>query len=110
MLRPAGFARPPAEPAVCSRSGGLCWASGLAAAGAEAGRHPGCRPHNAVEQGREINVGLELREMQAEPGGADLDWLQFVRSGVLQALRVSRRKRDIQAGSQPDDNALAPAV
>jgi hypothetical protein len=43
-----------------------------------------------------MNICVELREMESEPGGADFDLVQLVRLGAFEPLSVLRRKSHIE--------------
>ena len=85
-------------------------AGGFAALRAEAAGHPLPRAEEAFEQGREIEVGIELGEIDTEAGWGDLDGGELGGSCRFKALRDGRREGKIYAGGELENDAADAAV
>jgi hypothetical protein len=104
------LARSSAPSAVGTSGGRLGGATAHPAGGAELSGHPFFRTECALQQRRQIKMCIELREMDAETGRADVDFGKVGWHGPFQPLRNVRRERQFQAVVQGHDDAAAPPV
>ena len=102
------FAGPPAKRAIGARGSGFGLAGCFPPASAQARGHPPARSKKSFEQRRDVEIGVQSREMQAEAGRADLDLFQVPRRRRFKPVRIARTERDRQTSTQLDNNlALA---
>jgi hypothetical protein len=88
----------------------LSRAACLATARTQLARHPGRRAKPAFQQAGQIDIGVQLREVQAETGRRDLDLVKLRRCGPLQALDDGRRKAKLDAGAEFDPDPMRGSV
>ncbi|MEZ5906403.1 MAG: hypothetical protein R3C69_15355 [Geminicoccaceae bacterium] len=72
-----------------------------------AGQQPAAAAENTFEQGRQMEIGVQPGEMQAEPGSADLDRLEVGRPRPLEPLGVTGREAIGPAAMSPAARASA---
>ena len=99
-----------AEGAVSLGGGSLGAALGATAKLAEPRGHPLLRAEETLEERGEIKVGIQFWEMNAETRGRDFDVAELCGRGVVQALSKTRRKANVQVGTELNDDAAACAV
>ena len=63
-----------------------------------------------MQQREHVKIGVEFWEVDAEPGGRDLDFGEVGGAGVFQALREGGREGDLGAGGQADHHPVAACV
>ena len=73
-------------------------------------RHPSLRAENTLEQGGQIEIGIELREMDAKTGWSNLNRREVGRGRVFQPLGDVWRERQFEAVAETYDHAIASAV
>jgi hypothetical protein len=61
---------------------------------------------HALEEGGEVEIGVKLREMQAEIGRPDLDGAEIGRPRRRQTLRIAGCKGRVEAAAEADDDAV----
>ena len=96
------FAWPTTQPSIRPCRGLLGLRRGTPAHLAHASCHPGLGAEEAVEQGRQVEVGVDRREMKSLTGGRDLDLVQVCRGGRLQPLGLLWLERDFEAAVELD--------
>jgi len=82
----------------------------LAAIGATFAGHPVFGTEDALQQGRDVNVGVELRLMQAKASRANFNLGQMFPGCPGQAFGELGRKGELDAGVQHHDDARCAAV
>ena len=61
----------------------------------EPGRHPLATPDEPLQRGGQVKFRIQLREMPAQAGGADLDERQICRLRPFEPLRILQEERHI---------------
>jgi hypothetical protein len=95
---------------ICARSRDFDGSARTPPFRAKLARHPLLRPEHPLQQGRHIQIGVELRPMQPQASRADLNLGQRVCIRTSQPFRKPRRKRQLDARVELDDDARAMPV
>jgi len=72
--------------------------------------HPGFGAENALEEGGEVEVGVQSGPVEAEAGGGDFDFGEVFGGGTGEAFGELRREGKLDAGVERDDDAGGAAV
>ena len=97
MLRRGGFLWACAFAAVLVGGGGFGLGAGSAVFGAEVAGHPGFRAEDALQQGGDVEVGIQAGLVQAETSRGDFDIGQIFVRGAGQAFGQARREGELDA-------------
>ena len=110
LCRAFPFSRPSAQGPIPLGSGALSLASRRATELPQPRGHPFLRSQKPFQNCRNIKIRIQFRKVNAEARGCHLNVLKFCRRRVFQALRVARRKTDLQIGTQSNYNSPASRV
>lgn len=102
--------RTPARLAIFARSNSFCRCDRPAASLAALGCHPALRTQQSLDQGRHVNVRIDLREMHAQARWRNLDDVEIGWCRFLETLRQVRRKRQVQASIERDEDPCNAAI
>src|SRR6478735_11783148 len=100
------LAGPTAQLSIGSCRGSLCSAPRTSSTLAEFCGHPTVRAGLPTEQTRQIDVGIDSREVESETRRCDFDFLKVARLCALQALHHFRSEDHEETGVQLYDHAL----
>src|SRR5690554_4593181 len=71
-------------------------ATATASGGTQLASHPLFGAELAFQEGRHVEIGIELRPVQAKPGGGNLDLGQSIRCGVGETFDEMRRNGELE--------------
>src|SRR5208337_3967175 len=110
LVRCGAFLGPASQAAIFPRGRALGRALRPSSKCAEPGSHPTLGTEDAFQQGRQVEVCIQLWKMDAEAGWTNLDGFELRSPGVLQTLHDVRRKRHIHLCAEANYDAATFAV
>jgi hypothetical protein len=88
----------------------LLVAANFAAQLSQARGHPSLRSEDPFLQRRNVQIGVQRREVKAKPGRVNLNFLQLLPGSRFQPLHIARREGNLQPIAQAHYNASDAAI